>query len=224
MRVLLYGATGMLGQGVLRECLLDPGVEHVLAVGRHATGQRHEKLRELVREDLFDLAPLEAELAGHDACFFCLGVSSAGMGEAEYTRITFDLTLAIARALARLSPAMTFIYVSGAGTDSTEQGLSMWARVKGRTENELLRLPFKAFMFRPGLIRPLHGIRSRTPLYRAVYATLWPFYPLLQLSPGAMTTTEKVGRAMLEVASHGATKRVLDTRDINQLAAATAHS
>lgn len=217
MRVLLFGATGMIGQGVLRECLLDPGVAGVLAVGRSATGQRHPKLREIVRADLFDLAPLEAELAGSDACFFCLGVSSAGMQEAAYRRVTYDLTLGVAGTLARLNPAMTFIYVSGEGADSSEQGRAMWARVRGKTENDLLRLPFKAaYIFRPALIQPLHGIRSRTRLYRAIYAVSGALLPLLRrLAPGYVTTTEQLGRAMLGVARRGAPATILRTGAIN---------
>jgi len=218
MKVIVFGATGMVGQGVLRECLLAADVESVLTVGRTATGQHHAKLREIVHADLTEYASIEAELAGHDACLFCLGVSAAGMSEQVYTRITYDVTLAAARTLARLSPGMTFIYVSGEGTDSTEHKRSMWARVKGRTENALLQLPLRAVMFRPGLIRPLHGIRSKTPLYRAAYIALWPLFPLLG-ALGAMTTTERVGRAMLEVVRHGAPRPILGNRDIDALAA-----
>lgn len=221
MRVLLFGATGMVGQGVLRECLLDDGVERVLAVGRSATGQRDPKLRELVVPDLSDLSAVAGELAGFDACFFCLGVSSAGMSEAEYTRVTYDLTLAVARTLARLNPTMTFVYVSGAGTDASERGRTMWARVKGRTENALLALPFRAaYMFRPGFIQPLHGIRSRTALYRLGYVVLAPLTPLLRrLAPSAVTTTERVGRAMLALARHGFPRPHVEMRDIESLGA-----
>jgi uncharacterized protein YbjT (DUF2867 family) len=208
----------MVGQGVLRECLLAPDVEAVLAIGRTATGQQHAKFREIVHADLTSYAAIEAELAGHGACFFCLGVSAAGMSEADYTRVTYDVTLAAAEVLARLSPAMTFIYVSGEGTDSTEKKRAMWARVKGRTENALLKLPLTAVMFRPGLIRPLHGIRSKTRLYRIGYTVMWPMFPLLGLL-GLLTTTERVGRAMLRVAREGAPRPILANRDINQLAA-----
>jgi uncharacterized protein YbjT (DUF2867 family) len=220
VKVLLFGATGMVGQGALRECLLDPDVELVVTVGRRAGSARHEKLRQLVVPDLQDLSAHASELTGFDACFFCLGVSSAGMGEAEYRRVTKDLTLAVAGLLARLNPAMTFVYVSGAGTDSTERGRTMWARVKGETENALLRLPFAAaFMFRPGYIQPLQGITSRTRLYRAAYAVASPLFPLLdRLVPDHVTTTERVGRAMLVVARRGAPAKVLETRDINALA------
>jgi len=218
MKVVLFGATGMVGQGVLRECLLDPDVEAVLTVGRSATGQRHEKLREIVHADLFDLSPVEDQLAGYDACFFCLGVSSAGMSEADYRHLTYDLTLAAARTLAARNPAMTFVYVSGAGTDAT--GRSMWARVKGETEKGLLALPFKAaFMFRPGGILPVHGERSRTRLYRIVYAIMGPLHPVWKaLIPNAITTSERLGKAMLAVAKRGAPKPILETRDINAIA------
>jgi len=218
MKVILFGATGMVGQGVLRECLLADDVESVLAIGRSATGQRHAKLREIVQPDLTSYTAIEPELAGHDACFFCLGVSAAGMSEADYTRVTYDVTLAAAQVLARLSPAMTFIYVSGEGTDSTEQRRAMWARVKGRTENAVRSLPFRAVMFRPGLIRPLHGIRSKTRVYRIAYTLIWPLFPLLG-ALGVLTTTEKVGRAMLRVARSGAPSPILGNREINQLAA-----
>ena len=219
MKVILFGATGMVGQGVLRECLLAPDVESVLAVGRTATGVQNPKLRELLRPDLFDLTPVEAELAGYDACFFCLGVSSAGMSESAYRRVTYELTVSVATALARLNPTMAFIYVSGSGTDSTEQGRSMWARVKGRTENALLRLPFRAvYLFRPGYIQPLHGITSTTGLYRGLYVVMAPLYPLWRrVAPGLVSTTEQVGRAMLRVARTGAPKKILESVDINLL-------
>jgi uncharacterized protein YbjT (DUF2867 family) len=221
MKVILYGATGMVGQGVLRECLLDPRVDAVLSVARRATGQQHPKLKELVRDDLTAYSGVEDQLAGYDACFFCLGVSSAGMKEADYHRVTYDLTLAAANALVKASPGMTFIYVSGAGTDSTERGRSMWARVKGKTENALLALPFKAsYMFRPGLIRPMHGITSRTPSYRLFYAAFgWVVPAVGAIAPGLVTTSEKLGRAMISVAQRGAPKRVLETADINEVAA-----
>ena len=219
MNVLIFGATGMVGQGVLRECLLAPDVERVVAVGRNATGQQHPKLRDLVHKDMYDYSAIEPQLQGFDACFFCLGVSSVGMKEPEYKRITYDLTLAAATVLARLNPGMTFTYVTGAGTDSSERGSSMWARVKGATENALLRLPFKAaFMFRPGMIQPLHGVRSKTPLYDAAIFVLKPVLGLAHsLWPNRVTTTEKIGRAMLAVARNGAPKAVLDPADINAL-------
>lgn len=211
MHVILFGATGMVGQGVLRECLLDPRVEKVLSLGRTKTGQSHPKLEEADMRDLDSL-----DLAAYDACFFCLGVSSAGMSEDDYRRVTYDLTLDVARKTA--TPRMTFIYVSGAGTDSTERGRTMWARVKGATENALLKLPFKAaYMFRPALIQPLHGIRSRTTSYRVFYAMTRPVLPLLKRMPKYVTTTEQVGRAMINVAANGAPKTILESEDINRL-------
>ena len=209
----------MVGQGVLRECLRDPEVEQVLVVGRTPSGVEDLKLREVVRADLFDYTDIEDELRGYDACFFCLGVSAASMSEEQYTRITYDLTMAVAETLARLNPHMTFIYVSGAGTDSTEKGRSMWARVKGRTENDLLKLPFKAaFMFRPALIQPLHGIKSKTKAYRVGYAIGAPLFPVLKaLSPRWVTTTEEVGAAMLSVAKNGYATAILENEDIRAL-------
>ena len=220
MKVLLFGATGMVGQGVLRECLLDPGVEGVTAVGRRPTGVSHPKLRDLVHGDLFDLSPLERELAGFDAGFYCLGVSSVGLTEAAYRRVTRDLTVAVAETLVQLNPSMTFVFVSGAGSDSTERGTSMWARVKGEAENAVLRLPFKSVcVFRPGIIIPLHGIESRTAFYRVFYALARPLLPLLErLLPDYVTTTEKVGRAMVRVARDGRPKPILGIADINALA------
>ena len=217
MNVILFGATGMVGQGVLRECLLDPGIQQVLALGRSATGQQHPKLRELTVPDLMDLTSVESQLTGYDACFFCTGVSSAGMTEETYTHLTYDLTLSVAQTLARLNPTMTFLYVSGAGTDSSEKGRSMWARVKGRTENALLRLPFRsAYMFRPGFIQPLHGIRSKTRLYQFLYDVLAPIQPLLKgRLPKYITTTEQLGHAMITVAKNGYPKPILESLDIN---------
>jgi uncharacterized protein YbjT (DUF2867 family) len=219
VKIILFGATGMVGQGVLRECLLDAEIEGVLAIGRTATGRTHEKLREIVREDMFNYADIEEQLRGYDACFFCLGVTSAGMTEADYRHLTYDLAVAAGEVLARVSPGMTFIYVSGTGTDSSERGRSMWARVKGATENALLRLPLAAFMFRPGVIQPMHGERSKTRLYRVMYVmTGWVIPVLIRVFPKYVTTTERMGRAMIEVAKHGAPKKVLETRDINDLA------
>jgi uncharacterized protein YbjT (DUF2867 family) len=224
VNVILFGATGMIGQGVLRECLLDPDVTRVLSVARSSTGQHDDKLRELLHEDFTNFSAVERELTGYDACFFCLGVSSAGMTEADYARVTYDFTLAAARLLAKANPEMTFIYVSGAGTDSSEKGRSMWARVKGRTENALLALPFKAkFMFRLGFIQPMHGIVSKTRLYRVLYAAIAPLVPVLKaVCPSAITTTERVGRAMLALAKRGGGKTLLENADVNALAARTA--
>jgi uncharacterized protein YbjT (DUF2867 family) len=216
VRVMIFGATGMVGQGVLKECLKDPDVTKVLVVGRRSTGTQHPKLREVIHSNLFDFEPIKDQLAGYDACFFCLGMSSFRMKERDYRRVTFDLTLGAARILAALNPQMTFVYVSGTGTDSSARGRIMWARVKGETENALLDLPFKAYMFRPGYIQPMHGIKSKTGLYAAAYKIGAPLYPLFKrLFPNKVTTTEQVGRAMIAVAKSGAPKRVLETADIN---------
>lgn len=215
MKVILFGATGMVGQGVLRECLLSSRVESVLSIGRNSAGASHPKLRELVHADLMNYSSIEPQLAGFDACFFCLGVSSAGMKPEDYEKITYGYTLAAGETLARLNPQMTFIYVSGAGTDSTERGRVAWARVKGRAENALLRLPFQAYMFRPGLIQPLHGIRSKTSSYRVFYTIAKPVMPLFRLLfRNFILTTEELGRAMIAVAQNGAPKKILESRDI----------
>ncbi|EHP41609.1 hypothetical protein OR16_18936 [Cupriavidus basilensis OR16] len=220
MNVVLFGASGMVGQGVLRECLKDPSVQRVVSVARTQVDQQHPKLVQLVQRDLFDLKPLEAQLGGLDACFFCLGVSSAGMSEEQYRHLTYDLTVSAAATLLRLNPGMSFIYVSGTGTDSTEQGKTMWARVKGATENALLRMPFKAaFMVRPGVILPLDGIKSKTRSYRMFYDVFGPLLKLVfRLRAGSMTTTEKLGLAMLNLARHGGAEAVLDGAAINAAA------
>jgi uncharacterized protein YbjT (DUF2867 family) len=217
MNILLFGATGMIGQGVLRECLLDSGVQLVQAVGRTPAGAQHPKFRDLPHKDLWNYTSIEAELTGFDACFFCLGISSVGMQEAAYERVTYGITMAAAETLSRLNPQMTFIYVSGAGTDSSERGRSMWARVKGKTENALMRLPFKAaYMFRPGFIEPSHRERSKTTAYRLGYIVAKPLLPILRWAfPNSILTTERIGRAMLAVARYGAPKRILESKDIN---------
>lgn len=212
----------MVGQGVLRECLLDPAIERVLVIGRRTTGHQHARLRELLLDDLFMVPTLGSELDGYDACFYCLGVSAMGMTEGAYRKVTFDLTMVVARSLVARNPAMTFIYVSGTGTDTSGKGRVMWARVKGITEEAVSALPFRAtFMFRPGYIQPMHGIRSSTGWYRAIYTVMGPLYPLLSaVLPHHVTTTELVGRAMIEVAEHGAPAHVLENRDINEVARA----
>ncbi len=219
MNVLLFGATGMVGQGVLRECLLDPGVQSVVNLGRTASGKADPKLREIVLSDLTNYAPIESQLSGFDACFFCLGITSAGLTEAEYAHVTYDITIAAAETLSRLNPGMTFVYVSGAGTDSTGRGRTMWARVKGRTENALLRLPFKAsYMFRPGVIEPRFGATSRTRWYRILYAITRPLFPLLlRAFPSHVLATDEIGQAMLIVARRGAPKHLLEPKDIRAL-------
>jgi uncharacterized protein YbjT (DUF2867 family) len=215
MRILIFGATGMIGQGVLMECLRDPATAAVVCAGRTSTGIQDPKLRELRLSNMEDYAGMDEQLTGFDACFFCLGVTSNGKSEADYTRITYDYTLAAGQALSRLNPGMTFIYVSGSGTDSSEKGRSMWARVKGRTENALLALPLSAYMFRPGFIQPMDGIESKTPSYRIFYKVLAPLMPLLRRAlPNQVLTTREIGQAMLSVARYGYGKHILETRDI----------
>jgi uncharacterized protein YbjT (DUF2867 family) len=219
VKVILFGATGMVGQGVLQECLESGEVDTILSIGRRPAGRQHPKLREIAHQDFADFSAIEEQLAGFDACFFCLGVSSLGMSAGDYERVTHDFTLSAARTLARRNPKMTFIYVSGTGTDSSEHGSTRWARVKGRTENELFQLPFKAaYAFRPAYIQPLSGIVPKTAWLRALYGVAAPLYPLWRLLfPKFVTTTTQVGRAMIHVAREGAPKRVLENRDINAL-------
>jgi len=213
VNVLLFGATGMVGQGVLIECLQAADVSLVQSVGRTALDQHHAKLRDVVHKDLLDYSAIESQLQGFDACFFCLGVTSSGKTEADYSHLTYYITLAAAKTLARLNPQMTFVYVSGAGTDSTEKGRSMWARVKGRTDKA-------AYMFRPGVIQPLRGVRSKTSSYQIFYSLTRPLLPLLRaMMPSTILTTEVMGQAMLAVARRGAAKLVLEAADINAIAA-----
>jgi len=214
MKVIVFGATGMVGQGVLRECLRDETVHNVLVIGRNSIGQTHPKLRELTRPDMFDFGGVAVELQGYNACFFCLGVSAAGMNQTEYTRLTYDLTLGWAKVLAPINPAMTFIYVSGAGTG----GKAMWAQVKKRTEDALLALFPNAYMFRIGAVRAMHGEVSKTRWTRILYAVFRPLWPLVQvIASGSIITTEQLGRAMIRTARHGAPKRVLENRDLTTL-------
>jgi uncharacterized protein YbjT (DUF2867 family) len=211
MKVILFGATGMVGAGVLRQCLLDPDVESVLSIGRKPSGVSHPKLRDFVRVDMFDFNVNAGELNGYDTCFFCLGVSSVRMSEAEYAHLTYDLTLGWARVLARENPAMRFLYVSGMGTG----GKAMWARVKGRTESDLLALLPAATMIRLGALRPMHGERSKAPGGGVLLAVLSPLWPILQwLWPSGVITTEELGRAMILIARNGAPKRVLESPDL----------
>jgi hypothetical protein len=219
MKIILFGATGMIGQGVLRECLADPVVELVLAAGRSPLAQDHAKLQKLIVSDLYNVASYENQMAGYDLCFFSLGASAAGLRESAYRHINFDLPVAVANALARINPQMTFLYISGAGTDSTEKGRSMWARVKGQTENAILRLPFKAaYMFRIGAVPPMHGIKSKTSWYNTFYTVGAPLFFLLHiLFPQHILTTEQLGRAVLAAARRGAPKPILESADIFRL-------
>jgi uncharacterized protein YbjT (DUF2867 family) len=216
IKVLLFGASGMVGTAVLRECLADPQVVRVATIGRTAATLHSAKLEEIIHADLSNYDSIETSLSDFDACFFCLGVSSANSSEDDYRRVTYDYTLAAANTLVRLNPHMTFVYVSGAGTDSSETGRIMWARVKGRTENALLALPFAAaYMLRPGIIQPLHGIRSKTRSYRVFYSLSAFLLPVLRaLFPNHVLTTTQIGSAMLNLAKHGYAKRILETRDI----------
>ena len=221
MNAVIFGATGMVGKGVLLECLDDARVEHVLLVSRHPIDDvSHPKIREIVHADFTAFETLTPAFADIDACFYCLGVTAIGLSEGQYHHLTYDITLAAATALASASAGrLTFCYVSGEGTDSTEHGGTMWARVKGKTENALLRLPFKAaFMFRPGYIQPLRGIRSKTRWYQALYDVIGPFYPIVRrLFPKYVTTTTNIGRAMIHVAVSGWSRQILSSGDINQL-------
>ncbi|RPH37300.1 epimerase [bacterium] len=215
IRAILFGATGMVGEGVLHEALNHPAVESVLVVGRRSCNMTDPKLREILHKDFFDYSTIENQLSGYDACFFCLGVTSIGKSEEEYRRLTYDLTLAAARTLSRLNREMVFCYVSGAGTDSSERGRIMWARVKGKTENDLRKLPFKAvYAFRPGFIKPTPGLRNAITIAKVVA----PIYPLLHaLLPRYMCTLRDVGLAMIHVATTGYSKKNLENEDITRL-------
>ncbi|MGY1808380.1 NAD(P)H-binding protein [Blastococcus sp. SYSU D00669] len=221
MKVLVFGGSGLIGDGIVKECLEAADVTEVLAVGRRPLELRHPKLRTVVHGDFLDFAPIADELAGADACVWALGVSSVGMDPAEYERVTYGYTAAAARTLAAVSPAVTFVYVSGAGTDSSERGRSRWARVKGRTENLVLGTFPDGYALRPGFVRSVHGGRSRTALYRWGSSALTPIAPLLQRRlPALVTSTADIGRTALRLARHGAPEHVLENRDIVATAAA----
>lgn len=216
LNVIITGSTGMVGKGVLLECIDNPDVESILLINRNPIDIQHPKVKEIIHKDFFEWKGVRDHLNGYNACFFCMGVSSVGMKEADYRHMTYDLTLGFAKEILPLNPDMTFCYVSGAGTDSTENGRAMWARVKGKTENDLLALGFKAaYMFRPGYIHPMRGIKSKTPLYNALYAVLKPMYGLLKRMPKYVTDNSTIGRAMIGVALHGYSRNVLESIDIN---------
>jgi uncharacterized protein YbjT (DUF2867 family) len=218
IRAIITGSTGMVGKGVLLECLQSPQVEAVLVINRSPLGMSHPKLREVLHSDFFNLASIRDALTGYNACFFCLGVTAAGMAKKEYHRLTYDLTLNVAVTLKELNPGMTFCYISGAGTDGSEKGKVMWATVKGKTENTLLGLGFKdAYMFRPGFIRPIKGVRSKTSLYNALYVILSPLFPLIMKFPKYATSSETLSKAMIKVVSEGYEKKVLESIDINEI-------
>ena len=216
IKAILFGATGMVGGGVLFKALDHKDIESVLVIGRRPSKMTHDKLKELIHQDFFDYSPIEEKLKGYNACFFCLGVSSVGMNERDYTRITYDLTMQAATTLSKLNPAMTFCYVSGTGTDSTEHGTMMWARVKGKTENDLKKLPFKSvYLFRPGLMKPIKGQKNVKPIFKAAGL----LYPVLKLlSPRNTCTLEDVGLAMIHAVEVGYHKNILENMDITHLA------
>ena len=219
MKVILFGSTGMIGQGVLIECLKDIRIETVLVVNRSSCKVSHPKLKEIIHKDFFDLSFISNQFSGYDTCFYCLGVTSAGLTEVDYQRNTLELTTNVAETVLSLNKNMTFCYISGAGTDSSEKGKTMWARVKGKTENDLLKKPFKqAYMFRPGFIQPMNGIKSRTPLYNAMYTIFKPLYFLLKHFDGIVTNTETLGKAMINAATNGFEKNILESKDINNIA------
>jgi hypothetical protein len=222
IKAIITGATGMVGKGVLLECLDSPEVESVLSISRQSLEMEHPKLKEIIHKDFLDLSPIQDQLAGYNSCFFCLGVSSFRMSEETYTRLTYDLSLHFAQTVLAQNPDMTFCYVSGTGTDSSEKGNSMWARVKGKTENAIMALPFKAsYMFRPGVIIPEKGVKSKTPLYNSLYVLMNPLFPLIKKAfPKYMTTSVKVGQAMINSILTGYEKRHLENADINILAEA----
>jgi len=215
IKAIITGASGMVGEGVLHESLLNPNVEYVLVIGRRSCGVTHPKLKEIIHADFFDLSAIKDQLKGYNACFFCLGVSSVGMKEKDYHRLTYDLTMHMATLLAELNPDMNFCYVSGAGTDSTEHGKMMWARVKGQTENDLLKLPFKAYMFRPGFMRPIRGLQHAHKFYAYIN---WAYPVLRRLLPNYVITLQELGLSMINAALYGYEKPVLEVKDIVALA------
>jgi uncharacterized protein YbjT (DUF2867 family) len=218
MKVILFGSTGMIGQGTLQECLKDKQVEEILVVNRQSCGVTDTKLTEIIHPDFYDLSSISTKLTGYDTCLYCLGISSVGMAEADYHRITYDLTIYIAETLLSINKDMNFCYISGANTDSTEKGKSMWARVKGKTENALLAMPFKnVYMLRPGFIEPLKGIKSKTPLYQFIYTVFKPLFFILRNFENIATNTETLGKAMILAAANGYEKPILESRDINEI-------
>jgi uncharacterized protein YbjT (DUF2867 family) len=222
INAILFGATGMVGEGALLEALDHHQIESVLVIGRRPCKITHSKLKELIQHDFYDYSTIENHLKGYDACFFCLGVSSVGMSEDDYRRVTYDLTMKAATTLSKLNPEMTFCFISGTGTDSTENGRSMWARVKGKTENDLVRLPFKAvYLFRPGLMKPNAGQKNVKPVFKVLGSMypLWKFF-----FPQYVCTLKELGRAMINAVAFGSSKRVLENSDIRELASANARS
>jgi len=219
MRIVIFGASGMVGQGALRACLRDPEVEQVVSIVRAPTGTTHEKLREIVHKNFLDFTPIENQLTGLTACLYCLGVASTGTKEEDYTRITYEFTIAAATTLLKLNPDMSFVFVSGAGADSTEHGGTMWARVKGKTEKTLLAMPFRSiYVFRPAMIQPLDGIQSKTASYRIIYGLIAPFLTAARhFWPSHISTTQELGKTMLAAAKRGTEKRVVEAKQIREV-------
>jgi hypothetical protein len=218
IRPIIFGSTGMIGQGVLLECLTSTNVEAVLVVNRQTCNITHPKLKEIIHKDFFDIAQIANEFKNYNTCFFCLGISSAGLRESDYYKTTYELTLSIAHTLHNANKDMAFCYISGAGTDSTEKKRIMWARVKGKTENALLKLHFKnAYMFRPGYIQPLRGIKSKTKLYNTIYLFLKPLYFILKPFKSIVTNTETLGKAMINAVIYNYEINILESKDINEI-------
>jgi hypothetical protein len=218
IKAVLFGSTGMIGQGVLLECLENEQVESVLVINRSSCNVTHPKLKEIIHKDVSDLSSLKEELSACNTCFFCLGISSAGLSESEYYKITYDITTKVAATLLSINKEFVFCYISGSGTDSSEKGKMMWARVKGKTENALLAMPFKkSYMFRPGYIQPLKGIKSRTAWYNAMYVLLKPLYFVLKYSDKYVTDTQTLGKAMINAVAKNYSKSILESVDINKL-------
>jgi uncharacterized protein YbjT (DUF2867 family) len=221
MKVIITGATGMVGKGVLLESLDHSSISEVLVIGRHSISMKHPKLNEIIHKDFSDFSEIASNLKGYDACFFCMGVSAAGLKEEQYTKITYDYTLSLAKTLFQINPEMTFNYVSGEGTDSTEKGRSMWARVKGKTENDILKLGFKqAFIFRPGAIIPLRGIKSRTKSYQFMYDYfMWLVKAIKVVAPNSVVNTTQIGLAMINSVLKGYSNKIIRPKDIIILSA-----
>jgi len=219
MKVIIFGATGMVGQSVVRECLTDDRVTGVLLIGRSLAEVSDPKVQQIEHDDFLDFSSIAAELGGYDACFFCLGVSANGMSEAAYRRVTYFMTMAAAREMAEKNRRMRFLYISGAGTDSTERGRMKWARIKGETENAVLSLPFDGYALRPGYIQPVHGVRSKNTLYRNIYKVTGRVYPLLaRLAPKYVIRSDQLAAAMINIAAAGTPKRILESADLVALA------
>ena len=218
LKVIITGATGMVGEGVLQECINSPKVEKILLINRKPSGYTHPKIEELLHSNFSDISSVSEKVKGYDACFFCLGVSSVGMKEEQYTKVTYDLTLGFAKTLAEQNPDMTFCYISGAGTDSTEKGSQMWARVKGKTENDLIKLPFKAvYNFRPAFMKPTKGAKNIKGFYKFIDAV----YPVFRaINSNYFLTLEEVGKAMINSSSQGYFKNTIEVKDIKKLSQA----